>query len=358
MVVKGNDGGMRLLILTQVLDKEDEGVLGFFHDWVREFAKRCDSLIVVCLKLGEYDLPDNVKVFSLGKESGESVFKYVFRFYKYIIQHRKDYDSVFVHMNQVYVLLGGLLWKVWKKKIGLWYAHGHVSLSLRVAEKVCDLIFTPSPKSFRLKSNKLNIVGHGINLSQFDCPLRKTKSYLFKILSVGRISPIKNYEVLIKAIYEIKKNKFLNLSVQIVGEADDSEQKTYLKTLKDMVGNYNLEETVEFVGPVKYNMIAKFYSQADLFVHTSNTGSLDKVVLEAMASGLKVLSCNEAICEILNNEIDDYIFENNDHISLSKKILRIISNKDSDTIGGDFWINLAKKNSLTGCIDKIYNKII
>src|SRR5574340_1084834 len=107
---------MRLLILTQKLDSRD-GVLGFTHDWVAEFARQCERVIVVALEVGEYDLPGNVKVLSLGKENGRSKLKYVFNFYKYVWQERKNYDAVLVHMNKEYAVMAGWLWRVMGKRV-------------------------------------------------------------------------------------------------------------------------------------------------------------------------------------------------------------------------------------------------
>ena len=58
---------MKLLIITQKIDKNDD-LLGIYHKWVKKIAAKCESVRVICLYKGEYDLPDNVKVFSLGKE--------------------------------------------------------------------------------------------------------------------------------------------------------------------------------------------------------------------------------------------------------------------------------------------------
>ena len=104
---------MKLLIVTQKVD-ENDSILGFFHGWIAEFAKHCESVIVICLEKGEHHLPQNVNVLSLGKERFEvksqksKVLKkltYAINFFKYIWQERKNYDVVFVHMNQEYVLL-------------------------------------------------------------------------------------------------------------------------------------------------------------------------------------------------------------------------------------------------------------
>src|SRR3989344_1746143 len=126
---------MKLLILTQKIDDNDDHFT-FFLDWVLEFSDYFEKVTVVALWVKGYDLPSNVEVLSLGKESGESRVKYLFRFYKYIFLNRKDYDSVFIHMNVEYVILGGLFWRLMKKNVSLWYVHKHTDLKLFSAEKL------------------------------------------------------------------------------------------------------------------------------------------------------------------------------------------------------------------------------
>ena len=58
---------MKLLIITQKVDINDD-LLGFFHGWIAEFVRQCEQVTVICLQKGEYDLPRNVRVLSLGKE--------------------------------------------------------------------------------------------------------------------------------------------------------------------------------------------------------------------------------------------------------------------------------------------------
>ena len=89
---------MNLLILTQKVNKNDP-ILGFFHQWIEEFSNRFEKVTVICLQKGEYNLPSNVKVYSLGKESGKSKIKYVKNFFNLILGLNREYDSVFIHMN-------------------------------------------------------------------------------------------------------------------------------------------------------------------------------------------------------------------------------------------------------------------
>ena len=146
---------MNLLIVTQKADKDDP-ILGFFHRWVEEFAKNFDTVSVICLEEGSHSFPTNVKVYSLGKAKGarsnfSDRLKYTQRFFSYIWKLRKDYDSVFVHMNPVYLAQAGLLWKLMNKKVGLWYTHRNVDMKLRIAERYADVIFTAAKESFYIE---------------------------------------------------------------------------------------------------------------------------------------------------------------------------------------------------------------
>ena len=77
---------MKLLIITQTVDINDQ-ILGFFHRWVEEFAKHCEQITVICLEKGIHDLPQNVRVFSLGKEDFQlSTFNFqLFQKVKYML---------------------------------------------------------------------------------------------------------------------------------------------------------------------------------------------------------------------------------------------------------------------------------
>src|SRR3989338_409325 len=145
---------MKLLIITQKVDINDD-VLGFFNQWIEEFAKHCEKITVVCLQKGPYNLPDNVKVLSLGKEKGTSRLKYLCNFYKYIWSERKNYEKVFVHMNQEYVLLGGIFWKMFGKKIYMWRNHYLSNLKLKLAMIFADKVVTSIKQAFPLDSRKL-----------------------------------------------------------------------------------------------------------------------------------------------------------------------------------------------------------
>ena len=347
---------MKLLIITQKVDKNDS-ILGFFHRWIEEFAKNCEKITVICLYKGECSLPENVKVLSLGKEKGVSRLKYLFNFYKYIIKHRKEYNSVFVHMNQIYVILGGLLWKMMNKKIALWYTHKNVSTSLKLAEKITDIVFTASKNSFRLSSKKVKVMGHGIDVSKF-CPADKTEknNSVFNIITVGRISPVKKYEELIETVDRIISANLINkkIKVKIIGGAVDSEGEKYFSRLKKLVEEKKLEDVIFFTGALDSGGVIGCLQDSDLFVHMSQTGSLDKVVLEAMACGVLVLSNNESVVSDVFKNNNLFCYKNIDELLANiKKIVNLEKEKLDD-----FRMKNRQVVSLNHNLSSLINKIL
>jgi glycosyltransferase involved in cell wall biosynthesis len=87
-----------------------------------------------------------------------------------------------------------------------------------------------------------------------------------------------------------------------------------------LVTEKKLEGVVRFAGPLANNDIVSRLQRADLFVNTSFTGSLDKAILEAMSCGVPVLTCNEALVEVLGPYTNQLMFEKKDVDGLEEKI--------------------------------------
>jgi glycosyltransferase involved in cell wall biosynthesis len=276
---------MKLLIVTQVIDTEHP-ILGFFHRWVEEFAKHCEHVHIICLQEGSHNLPDNVTVHSLGKESGAGRLTYIWRFYKLIWQLRHEYDNVFVHMNQIYVILGAPFWRAWGKRVGLWYTHGTVSASLRLAEKCTHTIFTASAEGCQMESDKIMITGHGIDASHF-CPDTSIKKDI-DLITVGRIAESKNLISLVSILKQLQTDQKVNLT--IVGIAVTEEEKQYQKELQNEIKTLGLEDWVSLVGKVSQSNLPDLLNRAKVFVTVAQNGSLDKAILEAMVVGLPIVS--------------------------------------------------------------------
>jgi len=307
---------MNLLIFTQKVDRNDP-ILGFFHNWITDFASHCELVTVICLQKGDYDLPHNVKILSLGKENNVSRIKYIVNFYSYIWNERKNYDSVFVHMNQIYVILGGIIWRILGKRVSLWYMHKTVSISLRFAEKITNIIFSASKESFRLPSKKLIVTGHGIDTDIFK-PKDRILHKGVVLTSVGRISRIKKLDIIISAISLLPAQIIDTITLRIVGEPINKKDKEYKRELGHLVDKLHLSSKVFIEEFITNDRLGSFLTECDININLSSTGSMDKAVLESMSSGVLTVSSNEAFRDVLS-KYDLYI-EKDDADSVAKII--------------------------------------
>ena len=304
---------MKLLIVTQKVDKNDD-LLGFMHSWLSELAKRCQSIVVICLAKGQYELPINVRVFSLGKEEKISRSQYIWRFFKYVWQERKNYDLVFVHMNQEYICLAGIFWKIFGKKIFFWRNHPMGNFFTKIAVFLSDKIFCVSEFAYVARYKKAMLMPAGIDTDFFKEDInigKEPRSFLY----LGRISPIKKIDVLIDAL-QILKRKNIKFKAEIVGNYSPQNAE-YFSGMQQKSGELALWRK-----GVPYCQTPEIYNHFEIFVNLTPSGSFDKTTLEAMACESLVLVSNLSY----KGKIDPrFIFLENDADDLARKIESLFS---------------------------------
>lgn len=338
---------MKLLIITQKIDKNDT-VLGFFHRWVEELSKHFEHIMVICLEEGEYNLPENTTVLSLGKEDDVSRVTYLTRFYTYIWKERKNYDAVFVHMNQEYILLGWKLWKLLGKRIVFWRNHSQGNFLTNIAVWISDTVYCTSTSSYtaRFKKTKLMPVGIDEKMFKRDFSIQRNND---TILSLGRISPIKKIDVLIDALILLDE-KGIDFNASIYGDVP-SRDVSYLEKLKQQGIDLLKKDKLVFHKGIPHRQIPKILNTHQIFVNMTPSGSFDKTILEAMAC--------ESIVIFSNDSLDNGIFQNvlvkqNDATSLAQKleaVLRTQNNFEKITKEGREYV--IKNHSLSLLVSKL-----
>lgn len=289
---------MRLLLLTQSVDRNDT-VLGFMHEWLREFSKHFEHITVIALRKGDYFLPKNVEVLSLGKEDGKTRLTRLWRFYRYISSLRGQYDGVFVHMNPEYVILGGLLWRLWGKRVALWYNHARGGARLSLAMRLADEVFHTSPYAASAGTAKSRRMPVGIDTSVFAVRRPRIASKTRSILSLGRVAPIKHLEVILDAVIRLVREKE-PVRFSIVGDAL-AKHAAYLDSLK--VRAHTITGNITFLsGIADRNKVVGLFGLSDFFVNASPSGLFDKTVFEAMACGCIPLVSSKAFADVLPQE--------------------------------------------------------
>jgi glycosyltransferase involved in cell wall biosynthesis len=293
---------VRILMITRRVDREDART-GFVHTWIERLAAHpaVERVHVICLERGEYDLPDNVTVASMGKERGYGRLMRLAAFQRAMPPAVHDADVIFAHMSPRYALVAA----PWALRYGLplvlWYTHRHVGLELRLAHLLASRVVTASPESFTLPSHKVAVVGHGIDMAAFRPAEPGTGSLGRLVAAIGRLSPIKGYDTLIEAAaLLVNRPGCEDVRFAIAGGGTD-EHPAYADSLRALVRERGLETRVAFLGAVPHDEIPDIYRDAALTVNLCPTGGLDKVVIESLASGVPALVHNRTFLPILGD---------------------------------------------------------
>src|SRR5581483_963518 len=93
--------------------------------------------------------------------------------------------------------------------------HGHVSPMLRLAHALVDGVGTSTPEGFRIPSQKVTITGQGVDLDRFRPPASPPAGE--RLLSVGRFSPVKDFETVLDALARPPLSSRADLRVTLLG---------------------------------------------------------------------------------------------------------------------------------------------
>ena len=312
-----NGRPLRLLWFNLVTDA-DAPNLGFTTEWINALAPHCERIDVITMRAGRIAVAPNVQVCSLGAEHGHSEPRRALMFYRLLwsLLRRHEYDACFAHMQPLFAVMSAPLLRLYKVPLTLWYTHRSVTLRLRLAERAATRVVSASPESFRLPSNKLRVIGHGIDTQRFT-PAPPPPGP-FTILSLGRIAPVKHLETIIAATQLLQAHG-LCFRLRLVGQAYPQD-RAYAQMLRLQVEESGLQARVEFAGSVTREQVPSELQRAHVMVNMSATGSLDKAVLEAMACGLPVVTANEAFVPLLAPWREQLLTPPDDPESLAQRI--------------------------------------
>jgi D-inositol-3-phosphate glycosyltransferase len=146
--------------------------------------------------------------------------------------------------------------------------------------RFCDLVVSPTEQeSLAIKALypdvEVLVIPHGVDTERFTPSRNGHKNVLF----VGRVDPIKGIHFLVDALKEVRDE----IGLILVG--GPSKGAVNLEAIQ----TYAAGLPVDFVGQVKHDRLAEFYSKTAMLVVPSHYESFGLVGLEAMASGRPVV---------------------------------------------------------------------
>jgi glycosyltransferase involved in cell wall biosynthesis len=158
----------------------------------------------------------------------------------------------------------------------------------------------PYLKKLGIKEEKLIYIPNGIREQFFTKKLSKEQK---QILYAGRIAPIKDIEVLLRAISLLKDN---SIKLKLLGFVE----KEYLPRLNNLIQNLKLQKRVEITNKI-YDIDDQI-NELDLskiFVLPSKREAMPQVLIEAMARGKICISSNtDGAKEIIEDGKNGFLF--------------------------------------------------
>lgn len=203
---------------------------------------------------------------------------------------------------------------------------------------------------YKISKDKIMVVGGGYNEKIFYFPGKKQNnkhSEEIKIIYAGKLSYSKGLMSLLKVFDNIKEK--YNTKLFLAGTGTGEEERTIKECGKE------IGDSVIFLGSLKQSELGDRFRDADLFVLPSFYEGLPLVVIESLASGLKVVTTDipglkAYLGEIINNsdaieyvdlpemlDVDEPLeseipnFEQQLQLKIEEQINNILEDKDLDS---------------------------
>ena len=138
----------------------------------------------------------------------------------------------------------------------------------------------------------------------------------YKLGTIGRLVPGKNYPTMLKAIAKIAS---IDPTVKFFVVGGGSSERELIKLSKDL----KIKENVIWLGRTEH--IREFLSKIDLFIFASKGEGFGLVLLEAMLANKPILAANNsAMPEVLGSNYKG-LFSTDDYKLLSEKIINLMN---------------------------------
>jgi glycosyltransferase involved in cell wall biosynthesis len=139
-------------------------------------------------------------------------------------------------------------------------------------------------EKYQIDTKNTIVIPNGTMMHGYHRVRMNLRKRTVKLLSVGRLSKQKNLFRLIESVAIL--NKKFDIKLNIVGDGEDKQK------LIDFIERLNLNDVVTLKGRVSDDELVKYYSSSDIFVMSSDYEGFGLVFVEAMASGLPIVSTN------------------------------------------------------------------
>jgi glycosyltransferase involved in cell wall biosynthesis len=339
----------RLVFITQQVDPAHPALAATVPK-VQALAARLDEVVVLADGAVPGTLPANcrVRTFAAGTKVGRGT-----RFGVALATElaRGRPLAVVAHMCPIYAVLAAPLARPLRVPVLLWFTHWHASPTLKAAARVSNTILSVDRRSVPLRAARVRAIGHGIDLRQFTCERNGSGADGLRLLSLGRYSPAKGLDSVLRAI-RLATDNGLDVHLQAHGPTLSPLERRHRDELERLVHALRLEERAHLGEPVPRERVPELFGASDALVNNMQAGAPDKVVYEAAASCLPVLASNPVFDRLLPEELR---FERDRPASLADRLAAFASRPPDEraAVGRALRARVAREHSVEHWADSV-----
>ncbi|HLG39840.1 MAG TPA: glycosyltransferase family 4 protein, partial [Chitinophagaceae bacterium] len=164
-------------------------------------------------------------------------------------------------------------------------------IKLKAGELIAFSDFLQSEFEKNHGARPLHVITPGIDIKEFSFSNAEKD---IDIVAAGSLIPLKQYDVLIKVITEIKKSAS-SLKAVLIGDGPER------KNLQILAASSGLQSNITLTGELPHPELLQWMQRAKVFLHTSSYEGFGIVCLEALCSGAEVISFVKPMNESIEN---------------------------------------------------------
>lgn len=321
---------MRLMVINFEMDRLSR-VLAWQQQVVNLLAEACEVVVVLTGRVGDYTPPPNVHVKAIPPRilgvPHRLGARWLVNMHALLLARHYQVDACFVHMAWEWAYYLNPTFQVLRLPVMVWYAHGVVPPRLPQVERIATRMVTSVPQGLRIASDKVRLIGQGVDTATFDLQPLAVERY--DLLSVSRITPRKRIDLLLDVMAHLQTIPDAPpLRLVLIGPTLTPADQTYDENLRERVWDLGLQERVIFSGFVPQRYIPVFYRTAFLHINVCEQCALDKTGVEALACGCPVLTSSEAFFDLLH-DYPELIIRDEHPTAIAQQVLDCYARRDA-----------------------------
>ncbi len=256
-------------------------------------------------------------------------------------------------MCPIYAVLAAPLARPVGTKVLLWYAHWHRTRMLEGAVRASNVVISVDTRSVPVSSPKVVGIGHGIDVSDFDCTA-SSRGGVALLTALGRYSAAKGLDTIIRAVGQARAAG-MDVRLRAHGTSAHPGEKANLERLEALVTELELGPWIELGGPLPRTEIPGVLGRSTALVNNMRQGAPDKVVYEACASCRPVIVSNLLFDELLDDLHPPLRFELDNVGELAARILAVgaLEAAERDRLGHTLRERVLERHSVASWADAV-----